>query len=151
MGKASKRNEIGFTWKFFEAIVGFMKETTLGDVKVMYVIAENMGNVGKAFQELEARLPSIKGRRFYGTYYDGVYKACVAIREGDDPARLGLNTDTIPGGKYISEKMNDWESHIPEIKERFLEMARENNVDNDRPSIEYYRSGRELILYLPIN
>ncbi len=130
--------------------MGFIKETTLGDMKVMYFTAENMAKVGRAFQELEACLPSMKGRKFYGTYYGGVYKACVAIREGDDPAMLGLDTDIIPGGKYISEKMHDWESHIPEIKERFMAMARENNVDNDRPSIEYYRSKRELILYLPI-
>jgi hypothetical protein len=134
----------------FDSMEKFMKETTLSDIKVMCVIAENMNMIRKAFRQLEEHLPSLKGRKFYGTYLRGIYKACVAIRERDNPSALGLDTDIIPGGKYVSEKMNNWGSHIPEIKERFMAMAGESNYDDSRPSIEFYRSMRELILYSPI-
>jgi hypothetical protein len=127
-----------------------MKEKILGDIKVMYIVAEDLEKVPVAFNKLEAKLPSTRGRKFYGSYHQGIYKACVEIHDGDNPTNMGLPTETIPGGKYASDKLDNWESHIPEINEKFMAMARQCIVDNSRPSIEFYRSMRELILYLPI-
>lgn len=126
---------------------------TLEDIKVMYVESSN-GPAGavKAFMDLESRLPSIKGRKFYGTYQhqDGPYRACVAITDDDDPAALGLKTRVIPGGKYAREKLENYRDRIPEIGRKFAAMTKENNPDQSRPGIEFYKSSKELLLFLPV-
>lgn len=126
---------------------------TLEDIRVMYVESPN-GPAGavKAFMDLEARLLSIKGRKFYGTFQhpDGPYRACVAIRDGDDPAAQGLHTWTIPGGKFAREKLDNYRDRIPEIARTIEALAKENNPDQSRSGIEFYRSSKELLLFLPV-
>lgn len=123
----------------------------LGDIQAMYV-ASTRGTLGApaAFEALEARLPSLKGRRFYGVYDGREYRACVAIEPGDDPAALGLARCVIPGGAYARERMLGWRERIPEIPEAFDRLIAEHGDDTTRPAIEFYRSSRELILLSPI-
>jgi hypothetical protein len=119
----------------------------------MYVESSSgVAGARKAFDTLEAFLPSLKGRKFYGTLQPpaGSYRACVAIAPGDDVAALGLPTWTIPGGKYCRAKIADWEQNLPEIGNTFDRMRRQNEHDEGRPSIEFYRSQRELVLFLPV-
>ena len=126
---------------------------TRDEIKVMYVEAEGgLAGVAEAFHALESRLPSLEGRKFYGAYHhpDGPYRACVGIRDDDDPASLGLALWTIPGGRYLKRKMENWQEHIGDIRKNFEEMAREQQPDPSRPSIEYYRSDSELLLFLPV-
>jgi hypothetical protein len=127
-----------------------MKEAILKDVKVMCITAESMDKIKDTFSKLEASLPTIKGRKFYGTFHRGVYKACVAFQDGDNPAALGLESEIIPGGKFVSGKLDNWAEHIDEIGNWFMTMTKEVNWDESRPSIEYYRSMTELIMYLPV-
>ena len=125
---------------------------TLDDIDVMYVVAlGGPSGAPAAFTALEAPLKSLKGRRFYGTYLAGEYRACVAIEPGDNPAALGLASWTIPGGKFEKRKLKDWQSRLPEIGATFIAMAREFDADESRPSVEFYRSSRELVLFLPVN
>lgn len=126
-------------------------EVTLDDIEVMYVAAEG-GPAGaqQAFDRLESRLKSLKGRRFYGTFHAGEYRACVALQPYDKPAELGLATGVIPGGKYIREKMLNWTHRIPEIGKTFILLSERYPADPTRPSIEYYRSQSELHLFLPL-
>jgi hypothetical protein len=125
---------------------------TLDDIDVMCVVAPGgPSGAPAAFHTLEAPLKSLKGRRFYGTYLAGEYRACVAIEPGDDPAALGLATWTIPGGKFEKRKLADWQSRLPDIGAMFIAMAREFDADESRPSVEFYRSSRELVLFLPVN
>jgi len=124
---------------------------TSDDIRVMCVISpDGPGGAPDAFRALEAPLTSLKGRRFYGTYMAGEYRACVAIEPGDDPAALGLATWTIPGGKFEKRKLTDWQDRLAEIGTTFIAMAREFDVDESRPSVEFYRSSRELVLLLPV-
>ena len=126
---------------------------TLPDTQVMYVESSTgLAGAAKAFDTLEAPFPSLKGRRFYGTFQPpaGPYRACVAIEPSDDVAALGFPTCTIPGGKYSRAKVPNWEQHLPEIGKTFQRMSEENEHDTTRPSIEFYRSQRELILFLPV-
>src|SRR5712692_5498390 len=114
----------------------------LADMPVMYVeSATGLAGAAQAFDRLEARLPGLKGRKFYGTFQrpDGPYRACVAIAPGDDPTALGLATWTLPGGAYCRRKLTNWESRLPEIGETFREMSAEREPDASRPSIEFYR------------
>jgi len=125
----------------------------LADVPVMYVeSATGLAGASEAFDRLEARLPGLKGRKFYGTFQrpDGPYRACVAIAPGDDPTALGLATWIIPGGAYRRRKLENWESRLPEIGKSFREMGTEGEPDASRPSIEFYRTQKELLLFLPV-
>ena len=106
----------------------------------------------KAFNDLESRLATLKGRKFYGTFHypHGPYRACVALQEDDDAGSLGLATWVIPGGKCARKKLNNWSERPQRIGEDFAILAEQNDVDPRRPSIEFYRSHREVILLLPI-
>jgi len=57
-------------------------EATLSEIPMMYIVAED-GPAGAraAFNQLEGKLASLRGRKFYGTFQPvtGEYRACVAI------------------------------------------------------------------------
>jgi hypothetical protein len=128
-----------------------MIQVTLKDIKVMCVVARGgLEDIKDAWEKLEAPLPSLKGRKFYGAYLSGEYRACVALRDDDDPVPLGLDTWTIPGGAYVRRKKENWLEDTSEIAKTFAAMAAEYPVDPTRPGIEFYRSQKELFLYLPI-
>ncbi|MDA4128947.1 MAG: GyrI-like domain-containing protein [Thaumarchaeota archaeon] len=124
---------------------------TLEDIPVMFVRSRS-GPKGarEAFDTLESRLANLKGRRFYGTFLNGEYCACVARISTDEPATAKLEEGTIPGGVYARRKIDDWESKVPRLALMFEEMASQNPVDVTRPSVEFYRSQKELILLLPV-
>ena len=134
----------------------------LYDIPVMRVKADMKGKgPSEAFTALECKLSSLKGRKFYGTFRilpDGQeeYYACVERVSSDNPEKMHLETGMIPGGKYARRKLVGWtkivrEGKLPKI---FQEFAKSNEalLDHDeiRPSLEFYRSQNELILYLPV-
>jgi len=126
-------------------------------VEVLRVRADMKGNGPKAaFDALESKLPSLKGRKFFGTIRmldDGEeYYACVEKLATDDPEALGLEVATIPGGRYVRRRVRDWESVVAagKMKEISQEFARGYELDPDRPSIEFYRSKDELHILLPL-
>lgn len=126
---------------------------TLPDIPVMYVESPTgFAGAANAFDTLEASFPSLRGRKFYGTFQPpaGPYRACVAIEPGDDVTALVLPTWTIPGGEYSRAKVANWEQNRPEVGKTFQRMREQNAHDTSRPSIEFYRSQRELILFLPV-
>jgi hypothetical protein len=61
-------------------------------------------------------------------------------------------TWTIPGGSYARGKLPNWSEHPDRIGPSFdrLVDAYRERIDPARPSIEWYKSQRELILLLPI-
>ena len=128
-------------------------EVSIDPIKVMYVEAKGgLSGVGEAWSSLESKLPSLRKRKFYGTYNSDqeVYRACTAITDEKEPEKLGLSTWTIPGGKFVREKVVDYASRVEIIGETFESMAQEYDMDPHRPGIEFYRSQRETILLLPI-
>jgi DNA gyrase inhibitor GyrI len=130
-------------------------EVTLSPIPVMFVFSKN-GTAGAsaAFDVLEKKLPNLKKRRFYGVLEGspetGIYRACIGIMEGDDPKVMGLDTWTIPGGKYARAKIANWNKHLKEIGPTFDQLKNQYKTDPNRPLIEYYRSDSELLLFLPI-
>jgi hypothetical protein len=124
---------------------------TLEEIKVMLVVSPSgPQGAGEAFDRLEARLPSLKGRKFYGTMLNGEYRACVALEAKDSPAAMGLETWTIPGGVYARRKLPRWSERLPEIGKMFGVLASEYPRDPTRPNIEFYRSQKELLLFLAV-
>lgn len=127
------------------------------EVEVLRVLADMKGGgPAEAMHRLESKLPSLKGRKFYGTFRrkpDGEeYFACVERTPSDDPATMGLEVGTIPGGLYIRRKVFDWEQVIADgrLPTIFEEMVAAYPVDGSRPDIEYYRSMTELHLLVPV-
>ncbi|MBI1727357.1 MAG: hypothetical protein HYR50_08810 [Candidatus Rokubacteria bacterium] len=124
---------------------------TLDDVRVMFVVSPSgPQGAGRAFDRLEASLPSLKGRRFYGTMLNGEYRACVAIEAQDAPAAMGLETWTIPGGVYARRKLERWQERTAEIGQIFCALAAEYPRDPVRPNVEFYRSQKELLLFMAV-
>jgi hypothetical protein len=130
-------------------------ETILEAIRVVFVESANgTEGAGEAFKKLESRLPSLEGRKFYGTfqYPNGSYRACFALEADDDPDLLGLSTWIIPGGKYARERIENWSERLWEIPQVFstLSQTYQGRVDPNRPRIEFYKSQKELLLLLPI-
>jgi hypothetical protein len=126
-------------------------DVTLEDIPCMCVLAEGGVSGSKvAFDKLESKLSSLKSRKFYGVVLNGAYRACVALQEGDDPEKSGLDTYTIPAGKYLRATINEWCQNLDKIGPTFDEMSNKRGKDTNRPLIEFYRSRRELILLMPV-
>ena len=124
---------------------------TLDPVKVMFLVSPSgPQGAGEAFDRLEARLPSLKGRKFYGAMLNGEYRACVALEAQDAPAAMGLETWTIPGGAYARRKLEGWPERLPEIGQIFGALAAEYPRDPARPNVEFYRSQKELLLFMAV-
>jgi hypothetical protein len=127
---------------------------TLPDIPVMYVAGEAGRPIAeqapRAFRALEAKLRSLKGRKFYGVVLGNEYRACVVIDAGDDPASLPHPTWTLPGGKYVRRRVVDWERQLDLIGSTIQALLQRPDVDPSRPCVEYYRSQRELLVLVPI-
>ncbi len=76
---------------------------------------------------------------------------CVQVREGDDPAALGLESGMLPGGRYLRARLR---GEPPEVYERigptFEALVKTAHPDATRPSIEFYRHRNEIDLLLPV-
>jgi hypothetical protein len=126
-------------------------------VEVLRVRADMKGGgPAAAMSFLESKLPSLKGRKFYGAFRileEGEeYFACVERIPSDDPNSMGLDVGVLPGGPYVRRKLYDWEAIIAagKLGEHFEELIRNHPFDSRRPQIEYYRSMAELHLLLPV-
>lgn len=127
-------------------------EVNINDIEVLCVTTQGVKGSGEAFKKLESKLSTLKRRKFYGVLAgssnNGTYRACVGIVQNDNID--GAEKWTIPGGKYARAKIQDWEKHLDLIAQIFSRMGKGFNVDAKRPSIEFYRSQKVLILLLPI-
>src|SRR5262245_43571654 len=129
-----------------------IEDVTQGELPVLVVAKYgNPGEAaGSAFYELEAALPSLRGRRFYGYYEPNArrYFACVIARDDD---ALDLDRRTLPGGAYARTRLR---GHPPELYERigdaFDAVAKAVAVDSSRPWLEYYRSEDEVDVLVPV-
>jgi DNA gyrase inhibitor GyrI len=69
----------------------------------------------------------------------------------DDPAALGLESGTLPGGRYLRARLR---GEPPEVYERigptFEALVKTAHPDSTRPSIEFYRQRDEIDLLLPV-
>jgi hypothetical protein len=98
------------------------------------------------------RLVGLRGRRMYAMVTAETYAACTPVREGDDPASLGLDTGTLPGGWYLQARIT---GEPPGLYERIgpamqaLE-ALAYPLDPARPLIEYYRRHDVIELWIPV-
>jgi len=113
---------------------------------------DDVSAFGPAFERLEG-LVGLPGRKFYGAFYprEKEYRACVEVKEGDDAQALGLESGTLPGGRYLRARLS---GKPPELYGRigptFEALIAQNAPDESRPSIEFYRRFDEVDLLLPV-
>ena len=127
---------------------------TAEDVPVMYVAGQRGRPIAEqapeVFKTLEATLSSLKGRKFYGVVVGDEYRACVVIDPKADASSLPHPTWSIPGGRYVRRKIENWEENLHLIGTSFEELRRRPDFDPTRSCVEYYRSQKELWLMVPV-
>src|SRR2546423_436965 len=113
---------------------------------------DDVAEIRRGWEQLET-VVGLRGRRFFGAFYPsiGEYRVCVQVREGDDPAALGLESGTLPGGRYLRAHLR---GEPPEVYDRigptFAALVKAARPDETRPSIEFYRHRDEIDLLLPV-
>ena len=72
-------------------------------------------------------------------------------RDGDDPEALGLESGSLPGGRYLRARLR---GEPPDVYERiaptFAALESAARQDTTRPSLELYRRRDEIDLLLPV-
>jgi hypothetical protein len=123
------------------------------EIAVMFIrTPDDVAAFGPAFERLE-QLVGLRGRKYYGAYYprEKEYRACVEVKQGDEPAALGLESGTLPGGRYLRTRLS---GEPPELYTRigptFEALIVQTAPDESRPSIEFYRRFDEIDLLLPV-
>jgi DNA gyrase inhibitor GyrI len=123
------------------------------EIRVMFLrIRDDVREMKRTWERLEG-LVGTRGRKFFGAFEPstGEYRVCVQIHENDEPAVLGLETGTLPGGRYLRARLR---GEPPALYERigptFEALASSVSPDETRPSIEFYRRRDEVDLLLPV-
>jgi predicted transcriptional regulator YdeE len=127
----------------------------LPEIRLMVSRADQFpSGIKAAWDRLESRLSSLKGRKFYGvSRYEGsqlTYFAGVVPTSDEEVTALGFPTMTIKGGKYARAKLLDWSNHTEKIGQIFSELARDFPMDMNGWALEYYRSQSEVHLLMPL-
>ena len=118
------------------------------EVAVLFIrVADEVPAMQRGWAELEA-IVGLRGRHFYGVF-DGEYRVCAAVREDDD--QLHLERGSIPGGRYLRERLR---GEPPALYERIgptlAELEAVADVDDSRPVIEHYRRHGEIDVLVPV-
>jgi hypothetical protein len=124
-----------------------------GEIEVLFLrTKDELVAIRRGWERLEA-VVGLRGRKFFGAFDPATreYRVCVQVREGDDPAALGLESGTLPGGRYLRARLR---GEPPEVYERigptFEALVKTAHPDSTRPSIEFYRQRDEIDLLLPV-
>ncbi|MGB2874456.1 MAG: GyrI-like domain-containing protein [Gaiellaceae bacterium] len=123
------------------------------EISVMFLrTADDPVEMGPAWQRLEG-LVGTRGRKFFGAFDPptGEYRVCVQMQEGDEPAALGLESGTLPGGRYLRARLRGEPPAVYDlIGPTFEALVASAKPDETRPSIEFYRRRDEIDLLLPV-
>jgi hypothetical protein len=123
------------------------------ETDVMFLrTADNPDEMRRGWERLEAAV-GVRGRKFFGAFDPATreYRVCVQVREGDDPAALGLESDVLPGGRYLRARLRGEPPAVyARIGPTFRALAEAARPDAARPSIEFYRRRDEIDLLLPV-
>jgi len=123
------------------------------EIQVMFLRSpDDPAAFGPLWERLEA-LVGLRGRKFFGAFIasSNEYHVCVQMKEGDDPAALGLESGTLPGGRYLRARLHGKPPGVYErIGPTFKALMKVAHADETRPEIEFYRSFDEIDLLLPI-
>ena len=76
---------------------------------------------------------------------------CVQLRDDDNPAALGLEVGTLPGGRYARVRLEGEPPAVYRlIGPLFERLAKRPDCDSSRPVIEFYRRHDAIDLLQPV-
>jgi hypothetical protein len=79
------------------------------------------------------------------------YRACVELRESDEPRRLGLEVGALAGGRYARVRLIGEPPAVYALIAPAMErLAQRGDRDPHRPSIEFYRRRDVIDLLQPV-
>jgi hypothetical protein len=115
---------------------------------------DNLADIQRLWPEFE-ELVGVRGRHMYAmvdTTHDS-YATCTPIGPGDDPAALGLETGTMPGGAYLRGRLSGpapaiYEDIGPGMQQ--LVAVAGGDLDKTRPLVEFYRRHNKVDLWVPV-
>jgi hypothetical protein len=113
---------------------------------------DDLHAIRSAWVRLEEIVP-LHGRKFFAAVDTSAagYFACVQLRDEDDPAALGLEPDTLPGGRYLRARLRGEPPELyDQIRPAFEALLEQADPDKSRPSIEFYRRRDEVDVLLPV-
>jgi len=123
------------------------------DIQIMFIRTEDeVPAMRRGWEQLEATV-GLRGRSFFGAFYPSTreYRVCAQVKEGDDPATLGFETATLPGGRYLRARLRGEPPQVYDwIAPTFQALLEAATPDESRPSIEHYRRRNEIDLLLPV-
>jgi hypothetical protein len=124
------------------------------DIRVMFRrTTDAQEAIARTWAEVERAVGSLRGRKFYGVFDPATheYRVCVQWREGDDARALGLESGSLPGGRYARERLEGAPPAVYGlIQPTFERLARRPDRDPSRPEIEFYRRHDVIDLLLPV-
>jgi len=116
-------------------------------------VGDEQREITRGWAEVEDAVGSLRGRKFYGVFDEtrGEYRVCVQVREGDDAAAPGLETGTLPGGRYAQVPTAGRSARRLRADRADVEsLAVRADRDPSRPGIEFYRRHDVIDLLLPV-
>lgn len=135
------------------AVVGSAGEVVRQDVEIMFLRTRDVVDGIRAGWDRLEKLVGTRGRRFYGAIDlpTGEYRMCVETNKGDNPAALGLESGTLPGGRYLRARLKGEPPAIyDQIAPTFNALEKVVTPDPTRPEIEFYRQRDEIDLLVPL-
>lgn len=114
--------------------------------------ADDLADIQELWPWFEERV-GLRGRKMYAAadLLTNTYTTCTPLREGDDPAGLGLEVGELPGGTFLRGRLRGAAPEVyTSIGPGFDELESAQDVDRSRPLVEYYRRVDDIELWLPV-
>lgn len=114
------------------------------DLQVFCVTAKSFpAGIQEAHQVLHALIPFDSKRKYFGISYPGpngtmIYKAAAEELEKGELNKHGLESYTIPKGKYLYLVVHNFMSNIPQIAQAFRQISQDPRCDLESIALEWY-------------
>ncbi len=115
-------------------------------------VADRLPEIQRAWASFEAAV-GLRGRKFYGAFdpVSATYSVCAVLRPGDDPSRFGAEHGVLPGGRYACVRLQGEPPALyDEIGPTADRLAQRPDVDDTRPTLEYYRRRDVVDVLVPV-
>lgn len=126
------------------------------DIKVFYLAAKSFPDgVLEAHNELQAKLPTIENRKFFGISSPGengsiLYKAAVEELYDGEGKKAGCERFTIKAGKYISTFIADFMKDVPAVSKAFRKLLAYPGIDPNGYCLEIYEGSSDVRCLVPL-
>lgn len=134
--------------------INIMEEIKLNhDIRVLCVKAPSFPEgIQEAFDRLHALIPFTTNQNFFGISRPEpsengaiVYRAGIEEKEEDQAKRLGTEVILLRKGKYITQKVTDYQDDPTLIARAFEELLQYPDLDPDGYCVEWYTQGEKSV------